>query len=42
MPGTNYQSAGCNVSRKHTRINIFKIPKAKPGMPEQINEKKNI
>ena len=34
--------AGCNTSRKHTRISIFKIPKAKSGMPEHKIEKKNI
>ena len=42
MPGTNKQSAGYNASRTHTQISIFKIPKAKPGMPEHINGKKNI
>ena len=40
MPGTNWQPA--NASRKHKRISIFKIPKAKPGMSEHINGKKNI
>ena len=33
MPGKNCWAAGCNTSRKHTRINIFKIPKAKSGIP---------
>ena len=42
MPGTNQQSTGCNALGKHTQISTFKIPKAKPGMPEHINGKKNI
>ena len=43
MPGTNNRLfAGCNTSRKHTRISILKIPKAKSGMPQHKNEKKNI
>ena len=42
MLGTNCQTAGCNTSRKHTRIRIFKVPKAKSGMPEHKNRKKNI
>ena len=42
MPGTNCLTAGCNKSRKHTWISIFKIPKAKPGIPENKNGMKNI
>ena len=42
MPGTNQLIVGCNASRKHTRISIFKIPKTKSGMPEHKNGKKNI
>ena len=34
MPGTNQQIHDCNTSRKYTRISIFKVPKAKSGMPE--------
>ena len=33
---------GCNTSRNYTRISIFKIPKAKSGMPEHKNGKNNI
>ena len=40
MPETNQQTAGCNTSRKHIRISIFKILKTKPGMPEHKNWKK--
>ena len=40
MPGTNKSTAGCNTSWKHTQINIFKILKAKSGMPQHKNEKK--
>ena len=40
--GTNQQTAGCNTSRKYTRISIFKIPKARSEMPEHKNEKKNV
>ena len=42
MPGTNSYTAGCHTSRKYTRISIFKVPKAKSGMPEHKNGKKNI
>ena len=40
MPGTNQLTTDCNTSRKHTWISIFKIPKAKSGMPEYKNQKK--
>ena len=42
MPGTNRLNAGYNTSQKHIPISIFKIPKAKFGMPEHKNGKKNI
>ena len=42
MPGTNQYVHGCNTSRNYTRISIFKITKAKSGMPEHKNGKKNI
>ena len=42
MQETNQQTAGCNTSRKHKGISIFKIPNAKSGMPEYRNGKKNI
>ena len=32
----------CKTSRKHTWINIFKIPKVKSGIPEHKNGKKNV
>ena len=38
----NRTFAGCNISRKHARISILKIPKAKSGLPDHKNEKKNI
>ena len=37
MPGTHCQTAGCNASTKHTQISIFKIPKAKSGIPKHKN-----
>ena len=39
-PGAKSQTAGCNISRKDTQISVFKIPKAKSGMPEHKNRKK--
>ena len=42
MPGANSWTAGCNALPKHTRINIYKIPKSKSEMPEHKNEKENI
>ena len=42
MPGTNCYTTGGNTSQKHTRICIFKIPKAKAEIQEHKNEKKNI
>ena len=42
MPGTNQETLGCDTSRKHTRISIFKTPKSKSGIAEHKNEKKNI
>ena len=40
MPGTNQQTPGCDTSRKHTQINIFKTPKSKSEIAEHKNEKK--
>ena len=37
-----HHTFGCDTSRKHTKISIFKIPKAKSGMPEHKNGKKII
>ena len=42
MPGTNQYVHGCNTSRNYTRISIFKITKAKSGMPEHKNGKNNV
>ena len=42
MPGANQQAHGCNTSRIYTRISIFKIPKAKSGMPKHKNGKNNM
>ena len=42
MPGTNQQTPGCNTSRKHTRIIIFKTFKSKSGIAEHKNEKEKI
>ena len=41
MPGTNYYTVGCNISRKDTQISIFKILQAKYGMSEHKNGKRN-
>ena len=41
MPATN-RSAENETSRKHTQIKIFKIPKAKFGIPEHKTGRKNI
>ena len=41
MPGANCLAEN-ETSRKHTQIKIFKIPKAKFGMPEHKTGKKNI
>ena len=39
MPRTSCQTAGCNTLRKHTRISVFQIPKAKSEIPEHKNGK---
>ena len=41
MPATN-RLAENETSRKHTQIKIFKIPKAKFGIPEHKTGRKNI
>ena len=35
-PRTNCWTTGCNTSQKHKGISIFKIHKAKSGIPEYI------
>ena len=42
MPGANCSIAGCNTSGKHKGIGIFKIPKAKSGVPEHIKWREDL
>ena len=42
IPGTNQWTAGCNTSPKHTQNSVFKVPKAKSGIPEHKNGEKNL
>ena len=39
MLGTNCWTTAFNTLRKHQGISIFKIPKAKSGIPEHIKWK---
>ena len=41
MPGANCSIASYDTSRKHKEISIFKIPKAKPGVPENQMERRS-
>ena len=42
MPGTNCQTDGRNTSLKHKGIRVFKIPKAKSGIPKHIKWKEHM
>ena len=42
MPGANCSIAVCITSRKHKEISIFKIPKAKSGVPENMKWREDL
>ena len=42
MQGANCSIAGCNTSRQHKGTSIFKIPKAKSGVPENMKWSENL
>ena len=42
IQGANCSIAGCNTSRKHKGISIFKIPKAKSEVPEHIKQREDL